>query len=107
MSNLLPCRRCGSRCSEETFANKYITGEAKVFICSNHKLLGGNCDDDSAYMTEEAWNDSNRSISYEEECAETAPTRLAYLLYDTGVINDYTLSKFLYPSSEDIVRARS
>jgi len=53
---LKPCRACGSPCEVGVFTGPTIDGEARLWMCVQHKYRGGNCPDDNAYLTEDAWN---------------------------------------------------
>jgi hypothetical protein len=53
---LKPCPFCGSDCRTEIFDGPHIEGEVTLWICSNHKRFGGDCESDLAYLTAEAWN---------------------------------------------------
>jgi hypothetical protein len=51
---LLPCRECGAPCSVQVFDSPTV--EATIWICSQHKTLGGECPSTTAYLYAEAWN---------------------------------------------------
>lgn len=55
-SELAACGDCGAEVSIQVFTGKHIEGEARVLMCSNHRLLGGDCPSDHAALTNEAWN---------------------------------------------------
>lgn len=53
---LKPCWACGAECSVQKFAGPHIEGVVKLWMCSRHKQLGGDCANTNAYLSEEAWN---------------------------------------------------
>jgi hypothetical protein len=51
------CQNCGGDCRVETFGPAdHIEGTATVWLCSNSPLFGGNCSNELAYLSAEAWN---------------------------------------------------
>jgi hypothetical protein len=54
---LKPCRECGAHCRTEDFPT-YCGGpmDTTIWLCSAHKMFGGQCPSDTAYLTEAAWN---------------------------------------------------
>ncbi len=51
-----PCRKCLADCRVEQFEGPHIEGKATLWVCSNHQYFGGDCPNELAYLTVEAWN---------------------------------------------------
>jgi hypothetical protein len=76
---LLPCRECGAPCRPEQFPDYCgeIDFKTTVWLCSKHKMFGGDCPSDTAYLTADAWN-TRASIptpeASEQPCATCGAT---------------------------------
>lgn len=67
MVELKPCRHCGAECRVETFGGGVHVTPTDLWLCSNHKMFGGDCPSDLSYFTADAWNERNT------ECRITHP----------------------------------
>lgn len=82
---LKPCRECGAPCSVQVFTSQHIIGEARVWVCSKHRFLGGNCLSTEAYLTAEAWN--TRPILEGDEALERLKGALTIAIAALGRVS--------------------
>ena len=55
---LEPCRECGASCLIECFPPSAMSPQhTDLWLCSQHHNFGGACSSNTAWFTEEGWND--------------------------------------------------